>query len=1045
MNLPELCIRRPVMTTLLVSALVLFGLIAYKTLPVSELPRVDFPTIQVTANLPGADPETMASSVALPLERQFSTIAGVVSMTSTSAQGTTQIALQFTLDRNIDAAAQDVQAAISAALRQLPNTLSTPPTFRKVNPAELPILYLALSSPNLPLYVVDEYAENMLAQRLSTITGVAQVQVYGSQKYAVRVQLDPDALAAHQIGIDQVAAAVQAANVNLPTGILQGPNQAYTVQATGQLTNAAAYLSQIATFRNGAPLYFKELGRVINSVENDRVASWYNGDRAVVLAIQRQPGSNTVEIVDAINKVLPTFRAQLPASVHLSQLYDRSQSIRASVEDVQFTLILAGVLVILVIFLFLRRLTATVIASLALPISTIGAFAGMYVLGFSLDNLSLLALTLSVGFVVDDAIVMLENIVRHREAGEDMLSAALKGSKEIGFTILSMTASLMAVFIPVLFMGGIVGRLLNEFAVTVVLAIAVSGFVSLTLTAMMCSRLLKSDGHGKDNILLQVSERGFQALLSGYRRSLDWCLDHSRTILAVFVLTIVATAYLFVHIPKDFLPSQDISQIIAFTEGGQDSSFASMVRHQEKVVEILRKDPNVAAFMSSVGVAGSRLTTNSGLMVIRLKPRDQRKLNADQVIQSLRPKFAKVPGIRVFLQNPPPIRIGGMLTKAQYQYTMQDLDLKRLYASAASFSQALAHQPGFQDVTTDMNIASPTVHVTIDRNKATRLGITASQVETALAAAYGSQQISTIYTPSNQYQVILEVAPEYRTDPAALDKLYIHAANGKLAPLSALATIQRGVGPLTVSHMGQLPAVTVSFNLAPGMSLGTAVSAIENLRNDLKLPATLSTSFQGTAQAFQASLQGLGLLLFMAILVVYIVLGVLYESFIHPLTILSGLPSAGLGALLALTICDVPLSLYAFVGIIMLVGIVKKNAIMMIDFALKEQRGDGKDADICIRNACLIRFRPIMMTTMAALVGTLPIALGVGAGSEARRPLGIAVVGGLLLSQILTLYITPIIYLYLDWLGEKWTAWRHAPEAAAAHPAAGIEGQRAAE
>jgi HAE1 family hydrophobic/amphiphilic exporter-1 len=1014
MTLPELCIRRPVMTTLLAAALVFFGLAAYLSLPVSELPAVDFPTIQVSANLSGADPETMASAVALPLERQFSTIAGVTSMTSSSGQGVSKITLQFALDRNIDAAALDVQSAISAALGNLPSDMSTPPSFRKVNPAELPILYLALSSADLPLWVVDEYAENMLAQKLSTIAGVAEVLVFGPQKFAVRVQVDPDALEARGIGIDEVASAVEAANVNLPTGNLQGPNQVFAVRATGQLTNATQYLSQIVTFRNGAPLYLKGLGRIINSVENDTVAGWYNNTRAVVLAVKRQPGSNTIQIVDAIRKVLPTFREQLPASIHFDELFDRSQSIRASVRDVQFTLLLAGLLVILVIFLFLRRAAATAIAGISLPISTIGAFAGMYLLGFSLDTLSLLALTLSVGFVVDDAIVMLENIVRHHDAGETTMAAALRGSREIAFTILSMTASLVAVFIPLLFMSGIVGRLLNEFAVTVVLAIAVSGLLSLTLTPMMCSRFLKRETESASGALQRLSERSFARVLAGYERSLAWCLARRPAVLAVFVLTLVASGYLFTRIPKDFLPSQDIDQIYAFTQGGQDYSFDAMVRHQQEAVKILQADPNVAATMSSVGVSGSHLTYNSGFVFVRLKPASERALSANQVIQSLRPKLATLTGINVYLQNPPPIRIGAVVSNAQYQYAMQDLNLDRLYASADTFSHALAKTPGFQDVTTDMNLASPTLQVEIDRDKAARLGVTVDQIETALGSAYGSQQVSTIYTPADQYQVILEVAPEYRSGPSALNKLYIRSANGKLVPLSALATIKRTVGPLTVSHLGQLPAVTVTFNLAPGVTLGDAVSAIEQLKRDLKLPASLTTGFQGAAQAFQESLRGLGFLLLIAVLVVYIVLGVLYESYIHPLTILSGLPSAGLGALIALMLLGMPMNLYGFVGIIMLIGIVKKNAIMMIDFALVAERSGEKSAEQAIQEACLIRFRPIMMTTMAALLATLPVALGFGAGGEARQPLGVSVVGGLLVSQLLTLYLTPVIYIYLD-------------------------------
>jgi HAE1 family hydrophobic/amphiphilic exporter-1 len=1011
----QLFIRRPIMTTLIMVAILLFGIFAYRLLPVSDLPNVDFPTIQVSASLPGASPDTMASAVALPLEKQFTTIAGLDSMTSSSALGSTSITLQFTLDRNIDAAAQDVQAMIAKTLSQLPPELPTPPSYQKVNPADQPVLYLALSSATMRLSDVDEAAQTTVAQRLSMVSGVAQVQVFGTQKYAVRAQLDPRKLAIHQIGIDDVYNAINNANVNLPTGTLFGHSTAYTVQATGQLLKAQEYRPLIVAYRNGSPVRLGEVGTVFDSVENDKTASWYTGDRAVVLAIQRQPGTNTVEVVDSIKKLLPQLKQQMPAGIKLGTLYDRSLSIRDSVNDVKFTLLLTVALVVMVIFLFLRNVSATIIPSLALPMSIVGTFSVMYLLGYSLDNLSLMALTLTVGFVVDDAIVMLENIVRHMEMGKRAYQAAVEGAREIGFTIVSMTISLAAVFIPVLFMGGIVGRLLHEFAVTIGVAILVSGFVSLTLTPMLCSRFLKAGSHQKHGVLYKKSEAVFDGMLHAYDWSLKRVMAHPFATLMLSFVVLGATAWLYIAIPKGFLPSEDQGNLFAFTEGIQGISFDDMVRHQQEAAKVIGSSPYVANYMSTVGGGGVNAALNSGRIFARLTPRNQRP-HVDQIIQELRPKLMQIPGINVFLQNLPPIRIGGQLTKSQYQFTLQSPNTNELYQYAPQLEQRLRNLPQLQDVTSDLQVKNPEVTVEIDRDKAAALNVDPRTVEDALYSAYGARQISTIYAPNNQYKVIMELQPQFQLDPSALGMLYVHAKTGQLVPLGSVAIFKKEVGPLTVNHLGQSPAVTISFNLRAGVSLGDAIIDVNREATQV-LPSTITSTLQGTAQAFQSSFQGLGLLLLMAILVIYIVLGILYESFIHPITILSGLPSAGVGALLTLMIFKTELSLYAFVGVIMLVGLVKKNAIMMIDFALDAQREEGKTAAEAIYQGALIRFRPIMMTTMAALMGTLPIAMGIGAGAESRRPLGLAVVGGLIFSQTLTLFITPIYYVYLDRLG----------------------------
>jgi HAE1 family hydrophobic/amphiphilic exporter-1 len=1021
-----LFIRRPIATTLVMMAILLFGLMGYRLLPVSDLPNVDFPTISVSAGLPGANPETMAAAVATPLEKQFSTIAGIDAMTSTSTQGGTSITLQFTLSRDIDGAAQDVQAAISRVLRQLPQDM-LPPSFRKANPADSPILFLAVSSPTLSLSALDEYAETFLAQRISTVDGVAQVQVFGSQKYAVRVQVDPQALVARGIGIDEVAAAVDAGNPNVPTGTLWGPHRAYTVLADGQIQSAPEFRQLVVTYKDGAPVRLQDVARVLDDVQDNRTASWFDGARAIVLAVQRQPGTNTVAVAGGVKRAVAALGPQLPASVRIQTLYDRSQSIHDSVRDVRVTLFVTLCLVVLVIFLFLRNLSATVIPSLALPLSIIGTFAVMFLLGYSLDNLSLMALTLSVGFVVDDAIVMLENIVRHMEMGKRPLQAALDGAREIGFTILSMTLSLTAVFIPVLFMGGIIGRLFREFAVTIGVAILVSGFVSLTLTPMLGSRFLRPSREQHHGRWYAASERVYARMLRFYERTLGWVMDHRPAALAFSAAILVGTVGLFVLVPKGFIPTEDTGFIAGTTEALEGSSFDAMVAHQQQVAAIVAADPNVDHFMSSVGGG----TMNQGRISIRLRPRNERRLSADEVARELGPKLAAIPGIRTYLQIPPVLRIGGRPAKTLYQFTLQGADIQALYDNAAALETRLRTVPILRDVTSDLQIKNPQVEVHIDRDRVAALGLTVAQLERALYDAYGSHQVSTILTPNNQYWVILELLPQYQQDLTALNMLHIRSPRGALVPLSTLATVTPAVGPLSINHSGQLPSVTLSFNLAPGASLGEAVAAVQRLARET-LPATITTGFGGTAQAFQASQQGLVFLLILAVLVIYIVLGILYESFIHPLTILSGLPFAGFGALLTLLVFRTELSIYAFVGIIMLVGLVKKNAIMMIDFAIAAERRDHKSARDAIVEACSVRFRPIMMTTMAALMGTLPIAVGWGSGAEARRPLGLAVVGGLAFSQIVTLYVTPVFYTYLDALQRRLSRRRAAAPVAVA-------------
>ena len=1008
------------MTTLLMVAIVIFGVFAYLALPVSDLPNVDFPTIQVNAALPGASPETMASSVATPLERQFTTIAGITQMTSSSQLGSTSITIQFDLSRNLDGAAVDVQSAIAAAGGQLPPNMPTPPTFRKVNPAESPILYLGLTSNAMPIYSVDEAAETTMGQQLSMIPGVAQVQVFGASKFAVRVDVDPNKLAAQQIGIDEVTQAIQAGNTNLPVGSIYATDKTYTLQSNGQLLNATQFQPLIVAYRNGAPVRLDQLATVVNDTEDRFVKGALNNQRAVVLAIQKQPGTNTVEIVDAVNRVLPRLEQQIPQSIKITTLYDRSVSIRKSVNDVKFTLLLAIVLVVLVIFLFLRNASATIIPSLALPIAIVGTFSVMYLLGYTVDNLSLMALTLSVGFVVDDAIVMLENIVRHMEMGKTPLQASLDGAGEIGFTILSMTLSLAAVFIPILFMGGIIGRLLHEFAVVITAAILVSGLVSLTLTPMLSSRFLRPPSEERHGSLYNATERMFDGALKFYDWSLAKVLRHKLATLLVSFVIVGLTLFLYESAKTGFIPNEDAGLLFGFIQAQEGIGFDQMGQKMHQIANITMADPNIELTMTFYGEP-----VNQGRIFMHMKDVKDRvnQMSADQVIQELRDKFLKnVQGVYVFLQIPPTINVGGSLTNAQYQYALQSPDIKELYSDAPKLEGALRRIPLLQDVSSNLQNHNPQLDVKVDRDKAYALGLTAQQVSDALYSAFGQREVSTIYAPSNEYYVILELQPPYQNNPQALNMIYVRANNGKLIPLSTVTQVVPDLGPLTVNHLGQLPAVTLSFNLKPGVSLGDATKAVEQVANQI-LPATVQRSFQGTAQAFQQSFRGLGLLLVAAILVIYIVLGILYESFIHPLTILSGLPSAAVGALATLIVFHQELNLYSFVGIIMLIGIVKKNAIMMIDFALANEREKGETPEESIYQGALVRFRPIMMTTMAALMGMVPVAVGWGTGS--LQGLGLAVVGGLIFSQIITLYITPVYYVYLDeiqnWLNRKWS------------------------
>jgi hydrophobe/amphiphile efflux-1 (HAE1) family protein len=1049
MSISEPFIRRPIGTSLLMLGVLVFGIGAYNLLPVAALPKVDFPTIAVQVSYSGASPDTMASSVATPLEQQFAALPGLAEMTSMSGVGSTLITLQFDLERNIDGAAQDVQQAINAATGLLPKDLPNPPTYRKTNPADRPVLIYAVHSDALPVYRIDDYAYTILAQKLATVKGVSESRIFGQKQYAVHVQVNPGALASRGIGLEEVRTALTQATVNRPKGVLEGAHQAVTLDTNDQIFDANGFRKVIIAWRNGAPVRLGDVADVKDSVQNQRSDAWFEGKSAEGLAIQREAGANTIQVVDTIKAMLPKLQESIPPSVHVDLISDRSLVIRAAVHDVQFTMLLTIGLVILVIFIFLRTLWATVIPSVAVPLSLLATFAVMYGIGYSLDNISLMALTISVGFVVDDAIVMIENIVRYLEQGDRPFEAALKGAGQIGFTIISITFSLIAVFIPLLFMSGIIGRLFREFAVTVSVAVVASAIISLTLTPVMCSLFLKGHNEHPPGRLSRLAERGFQATLNGYDRGLKFVFRHQFATLMSTLILIAVTGLLYMKIPKGFFPQQDTGFIFGQAEARQDTSYQKMVGITHKLAAIVRQDPAVAGVLYFAGASPFNPTENTARVFIQLKPHDQRDLTSDQIIQRLRPKVAAVEGAKFFMQSGQDISVGGRLSRTQYQYTLTDTDSKELNHWAPIVEAAMQKLPELQDVASDQQIAAPHMAIEIDRDAAARLGVSASLIDETLYDAFGQRQIATMYTSTNQYKVILEVQPEFQNDPSALSKIYVPGPNGVQIPLSSFAHFTSKVEPLMLSHQGQFPAVTISFNLAPGVALGEAIDKIQALERQLQMPATVGGAFMGTAQAFQASLSSTPLLVLAAILVVYIVLGVLYESYIHPITILSALPSAGVGALLALILWPRPgytppakfdawtlfdpsvgvpanyeLTVIAIVGVVLLIGIVKKNAIMMIDFALTAERNEGKSPLEAIHEACLLRFRPIMMTTFAALFGGLPIAIGGGAGSELRRPLGIAIVGGLLVSQWLTLYTTPVIYLYLDRLARRLGAGR---------------------